>query len=40
MRGHLAQATRRNDKDAFRRRYGMGVPDLTRARCSLIAGAG
>ncbi len=31
MREHLARATKRNEKDTFRRRYGMGVPDLARA---------
>jgi hypothetical protein len=31
MKTHLAQATSRNKKDSFRRRYGLGVPDLARA---------
>lgn len=31
MREHLNRATKRGEKDAFRRRYGMGVPDLVRA---------
>lgn len=31
MREHLKRATKRGEKDAFRRRYGMGVPDLGRA---------